>query len=220
MYKLIIFDLDGTLLDTIGDLATACNVALERNNFAKHPVDSYYGFVGNGFKRLIELAIGDSSVSDSVLEETKNIAMNYYNNNCTTHTKPYSGIIELVNNLLEDGAMVAVASNKHQDGVERIVSHYFPNNNFIATLGQREGVPLKPHPAILNEVMNIAKVDASETLFVGDSLVDFETGSNVKGLRFIGVEWGFEGGDALIEAKVKDIATSTSYIWDIYRSNE
>ena len=190
MYKLVVFDLDGTLLDTIGDLAFSCNYALGKGGFPLHDISEYYGFVGNGIMKLIERALPEEYRTPPILAKMKEIFITHYSANNTVRTKPYDGIPELVGRLQDAGAVMAVASNKYQEATSKLVKHYFPGIAFAAVLGQRDGVPTKPDPRIVNEIIGTCNLTRKDTIYVGDSNVDMQTGKNAQ-VTTIGVSWGF-----------------------------
>lgn len=191
MKKLAIFDLDGTLLNTIKDLGEAVNYALDRNGFHTHSVASYPYFVGNGVKRLIERALPEdarkkSSVVNTMLKDFKQ----YYNEHNTDRTKPYDGIPELLQELLDSGVQLAVASNKYQQATLKIINHFFPDIPWVAIQGQQEGVPVKPDPSIIFMILSQAKIAKQDTIYIGDSGIDMETARRAC-IDSIGVTWGF-----------------------------
>lgn len=198
MKKLVIFDLDGTLLNTIEDLGHAANFALEKHGFATHTMASYPFFVGNGVRKLITRLLPegrrDNATVDAILKDFKE----YYNEHNCDYTKPYAGIEELLVELQESGVMLAVASNKYQDAVTRIIEHYFPNVNFVAVEGQIDGRNVKPDPSIVFSVLAKAQVPKAEVLYVGDSGVDMETARRAC-VDSVGVTWGFRPEKELVE---------------------
>lgn len=218
MYKLVIFDLDGTLLNTIGDLAESCNYALKMCGYEPHPVSAYNFFVGNGIMKLFERALPENARDAKTLREMREYFLWHYERNNNVKTKPYDGIIELLENLQRDNFMLAVASNKYQEATEKIVKDYFGDFDFIKVLGQRDGIPIKPNPHIINEILATTQVDANETIYVGDSGVDASTASNVKGITFIGATWGFRPKKELEENGAEIFANSPKDILDIIRS--
>ena len=188
--KLIIFDLDGTLLDTIEDLANAVNYALRQLNFPEFETDKFRLFVGNGLNKLIERVLPEEHKNEDVISMVRHEFFKYYLLHAEDCTKPYPGIPELLVKLQDAGYQLGVASNKpHQPTVD-LVKHYFPEINFVRVFGQRDGVPVKPAPDILNEIIADAGVQKSDTVFVGDSGVDALTATYAE-VEFIGVLWGF-----------------------------
>ena len=213
MYKLIIFDLDGTLLNTIGDLAESCNYALKMCGHEPHPVNAYNFFVGNGIMKLFERALPEDARDAKTLREMKEYFLWHYEKNNAVFTKPYDGICDLLKRLQSNGCMLAVASNKYQEATEEIIKNYFKDIDFIKVLGQREGIPIKPDPYIINEILNYANVEAAETIYIGDSGVDAATAKNIDNLTFIGVTWGFRPKKELEEHGAKLFANSPEDIW-------
>ena len=190
MKKLIIFDLDGTLLNTIADLATSVNFALTKNNFPQHDIADYNLFIGNGINKLLERALPRNSRNDETIRNIKKEFFLHYNNHNTDLTTPYEGIHFILQELQTKGIKLAVASNKYHEGTVRLTRHYFPDIDFVAVLGQRENIPIKPNPAIVNEILSISGIKADSALYAGDSGVDMETAKN-SGVTSIGVTWGF-----------------------------
>lgn len=190
MKKLIIFDLDGTLLDTIEDLANSVNFALVTHNFEPHPVSAYNFFIGSGLNKLLERALPVDKRTADMISMLRVDFMKHYAQHAEEFTKPYPGIIELLKNLSNSGYQLAVASNKYHKATVELVKRFFPEIEFCAVFGQRDGYPVKPNPGILEEIIEIAGVNNSEVLYVGDSGVDVATAYNTK-VDFVGVLWGF-----------------------------
>lgn len=211
MKKLVIFDLDGTLLNTISDLGRACNYALEKMNFATHPIQAYAYMVGNGVRNLMKKAQqdADEETIDKLLEYFKE----YYNEHCLDTTKPYPGIIELLKTLEEKGVAIAVASNKYQEATDKIISGALPEFKFVAVEGQREGRHRKPDPSILFSILEKYPVSKSEVIYVGDSGVDIECAKRAC-VESIGVSWGFRSVGELKRANADFIVTQPREILD------
>ncbi|MBQ8520725.1 MAG: HAD family hydrolase [Bacteroides sp.] len=190
MKKIIIFDLDGTLLNTIADLATATNRALQHFGFPVHPTDAYRFFVGNGINKLFERALPEGQRTEENILRIRSRFIPYYNEHNADFSTPYSGISPLLQTLQEQGFLLAVASNKYQAATEKLIAHYFPTIRFSIVLGQREGIPVKPHPAIVNDILKATSLTPAEALYVGDSDVDMQTARNA-GVDAVGVAWGF-----------------------------
>lgn len=189
MTRLVIFDLDGTLLNTIDDLATATNWALERQGYPTHELAAYPFFVGNGVARLLERALPDGARTPENVAALRRDFVDYYDAHGTDLTRPYPGIPELIATLRERGVMLAVASNKYQEATARLIGRYFPAA-FRIVLGQREGVAPKPDPSVIWDILAATGVAKGEILYVGDSGVDMQTAANA-GLASVGVTWGF-----------------------------
>lgn len=214
MKKLVIFDLDGTLLNTIEDLGNAANYALSLNGYPTHSLASYPFFVGNGVRNLIRKALPDDMRTDSIIESLLKDFKEYYNEHNTDCTKPYDGIEELLRNLQDNGVKIAVASNKYQQATEKIIAHYFGDIDFVAIYGQREGVNVKPDPSVVFSILSDAKVPKSEVLYVGDSGVDMETARRAC-VDSVGVTWGFRSEKELNEYHADMIVNKASDIFDI-----
>ena len=187
--SLVIFDLDGTLLDTIGDLAVACNAVLGVRGLPQHTYEEYCHFVGNGILRLVERALPEPLRTPETVAAVRADFVKYYTEHIDAHTRPYDGIPELIAELARRGVALAVASNKFQAGTEKLIGRYFPDIRFDVVLGQRPDVPLKPDPAVVGEILTATGVAAGEVLYVGDSGVDMQTAA-AAGVRSAGVTWG------------------------------
>ena len=188
--ELVIFDLDGTLLDTIGDLAAASNHMLRLRGLAEHTLDDYRRFVGNGILRLVERALPEALRTPAAVQAARADFLAFYIDHIELETRPYAGIPALLEELARRGIRLAVASNKFQAGTEKLVRRFFPAIPFVAVLGQRPDVPLKPDPAVVREILTQCGVPAEKTLYVGDSGIDIET-ARAAGVRSVGVTWGF-----------------------------
>lgn len=190
MKKLIIFDLDGTLLNTIADLASATNYALTQFGFPTHPTDAYKFFVGNGINKLFERALPEGEKTPENVLRIRSKFIPYYNQHNADLSRPYPGIEHLLNLLQRQHLQIAVASNKYQEATRKLIGQYFPEIHFTAVFGQRENVPAKPDPYVINEIIQTAGVEKEEVAYIGDSGVDMQTGINA-GVTTIGVCWGF-----------------------------
>lgn len=189
--KLVIFDLDGTLLDTLNDLSAAVNYAMEQRGFPKHTRDEYMKMVGHGARNLISQALPlehahDEALIDAVLADFRA----YYNTHIDAFTKPFPGIPELLAELHRNDIILAVASNKFQEGTEHLIKEFFPEIPFVAILGNRPGFPLKPDPEVVDEILRKAGLSKADAVMVGDSDTDMETADN-SGIRGIAVGWGY-----------------------------
>lgn len=209
MKKLVIFDLDGTLLNTIYDLGEASNYALRKMGFNQHPIPAYNYMVGNGVRKLLERAQPDAD--ERTIDELLAIFKEYYDKHCMDDTKPYTGIPELLMELSDRGVAVAVASNKYQAAAEKIVKHYFPDIQFVSIQGQQDGRPAKPDPSIIFSILAEYPTPKAEILYVGDSGVDMETARRAC-VESIGVSWGFRPASELREALADNIVSSPSDI--------
>lgn len=214
MKKLVIFDLDGTLLNTIEDLAQAANYALEKNEFATHSMASYPFFVGNGVRRLITRVLPEDHRDEETVNRLLKDFKEYYDEHCTQYTRPYDGMPELLMDLHEMGVRMAVASNKYQHAVDKIIGHYFPDINFVAIEGQREGMNIKPDPSIVFSILAKAQMPKADTLYVGDSGVDMETARRAC-VDSVGVTWGFRPQKELNEYHANCIVNRPLDILDV-----
>ena len=195
MKQLIIFDLDGTLLDTLEDLSVAVNHALELRGLPLHTVEEYRLMVGHGVRNLVQQALpvgADDAFIDSALADFKS----YYQAHIDVHTRPYPGIPELLSALNAAGVKLAVASNKFQEGAEYLIRRFFPGIPFVAILGNRPGYPLKPDPEIVQEILRQADVAPEDALLVGDSPTDMRTAAN-GGIEALAVTWGYSTAEEL-----------------------
>ena len=190
MKKLVIFDLDGTLLDTIADLAESTNHALKQLGYPTHNVETIRTFVGNGINKLLERALPLQKQTEENVRLMRSHFVPYYDAHNADLSSPYPGIVHLLEDLQEKGTMIAVASNKYQEATVKLVKYYFPMINFIEILGQREGINVKPDPSIVFDILQKANVNKEEVLYVGDSGVDMQTAINA-GVDAVGVTWGF-----------------------------
>lgn len=220
MKKLVIFDLDGTLLNTIGDLADAVDYVMRSRNLPEHTNAEYRQMVGGGIKRLVERALPEElSKNEQYVEECVTQFRRYYVDNIDRHTIPYEGIPELLRTLQNEGVMLAVASNKFQHGTERLVAKFFGDIEFIAIEGNREGAPLKPDPAIIHNILCKAGVEQSDAVMVGDSGIDIRT-AIAASINSIGVSWGFRFAEELYDAGAKVVVTTTEELEQAIRQME
>ena len=231
---IVIFDLDGTLLNTIDDLGEACNYALAQVGLPPIPMHQYPHLVGNGINKLLEravvwlkshepVAMSSADREEVTVETLRHYFVPYYDTHNRVHTHPYEGIVSLLTTLKEQGAYLAVASNKYQAATEQIVHHFFPNI-FDVVLGEREGVPRKPDPQIVADILTVCNDGRSNSIsdptsnslsdltaqrsiiYVGDSLVDIETARNAQAqynlpITMIACAWGFVEQEQLEAAK-------------------
>lgn len=197
--ELAIFDLDGTLLDTVGDLAAACNRMLVQRGLPEHNYDDYCRFVGNGILRLVERALPEELRTPEYVAAARADFVQFYLGAIDRHTKPYAGIPELLAELTRRGVRLAVASNKFQQGTEWLIGRFFPDIPFDAVFGQRPGVPLKPDPAVVSEILARTDVSRERVLYVGDSGIDMQT-ARAAGVHSVGVTWGFRSREELRQA--------------------
>lgn len=189
---IIIFDLDGTLINTIDDLGQACNYALSACGFPTHKIEDYPRLVGNGINKLIERALPEEHRNEATVLRLREYFVPFYDQHNCDLTRPYDGIPELLQTLKAAGHTLAVASNKYQAATEKIVAHFFPNT-FDVVLGEREGIPRKPDPQIVWDIIHRLSPLASNLspiYYIGDSLVDAATAKAAE-VPFVACTWGF-----------------------------
>lgn len=208
MKRLVIFDLDGTLIDTLEDLAEAVNFALEKRGLPLHGLEEYRQMVGHGVRNLVKQAL-EASMAEAPGDEYIDAALTdfkeYYSAHIDVHTRPYQGIPELLAALNAKGIKMAVASNKFQEGTVHLIKEFFPEIPFVAILGNSPELPLKPSPEIVERALanaaaaltdpatTLSKADA---IMVGDSPTDMRTAAN-GGIDAIAVSWGYRTADEL-----------------------
>lgn len=208
-YDLAVFDLDGTLLNTIGDLAESCNYVMRENSLPQHTLDEYRSFVGNGVKRLVERATPEHLRTSEYVECLRTRFVEYYQQHIDLHTVPYSGIHETLRKLSVDGVRLAVASNKFQAGTAKLISLFFPDVPFSTVFGSREGVPVKPAPDVVFEIMRLNGIAPDRTIYIGDSGVDMQTAA-AAGVFSVGCAWGFRSQSELSENGAQAIIHDSS----------
>lgn len=190
MKELIIFDLDGTLLNTIADLAQSVNHALQQLGFPTHEEAAYNFMVGNGINKLFERALPEGEKTEENVLRVRELFIPFYSEHKMDKSRPYPGIPELLKTLQEQGKLIAIASNKYQAGTEALINYYFPDIKFAAVFGQREGINPKPDPTVVYDILEITGVAKENVLYIGDSGVDMQTAIN-SGITSCGVTWGF-----------------------------
>lgn len=204
-YQTYIFDLDGTLLNTLDDLAISCNDALALHGMPERSVDEVRRFVGNGVKKLMERAVPegiDNSSFDEVYQDFKR----HYLVHCLDHTSPYPGIMDLLQNLHEHEKKMAVVSNKYYNATHELCNHFFGKYIHVA-IGQRESIRMKPAPDTVLEALSQLGVGAENAVYIGDSNVDIETARNC-GIPCLSVLWGFRNKDFLLAHGATTLITS------------
>lgn len=190
MKRLVIFDLDGTLINTIADLGTSTNYALQQLGYPTHDIESYKFRVGNGINNLFRRSLPEGENTEENVLRVRREFIPYYNAHNIDLSRPYPGIELLLEELQAKGIQIAVASNKYQEATTKIIGQLLPSIRFAAVLGQREGINIKPDPQIVFDILEATGVDKSDVLYIGDSGVDMQTGLNA-GVETCGVTWGF-----------------------------
>lgn len=209
MYKTYIFDLDGTLLNTLADLAASCNYALRQNGMQERTVDEVRRFVGNGVKKLMERAIPDG-LDNPKFEETYELFRKHYLQHNLDTTKPYPGIIEMLGRLKAQGKNIAVVSNKFYAATQELCRHFF-GDYVSVSIGERENIRKKPAPDTVLEALKQLGTDKQGAVYIGDSDVDIMTAKNC-GMPCISVLWGFRDRNFLVEHGAATFASNPSDI--------
>ena len=204
-YKMLIFDMDGTILYTLEDLKNTTNYALNEHGFTERTLEEVRRFVGNGIHKLIERAVPEGT-SDADIEAVFTTFEIYYKDHCMDTTRPYDGINDLLTKLRAKGYMTAVVSNKVDFAVQDLVKDFFAGQFDIA-IGEREGVRKKPAPDSVYEVLKEFDLKKDEVIYIGDSDVDVETARNA-GVACCAVSWGFRSVESLKEAGAERIAAN------------
>ncbi len=194
MKKLIIFDLDGTLLNTIEDLTDSVNFALDKFSMPKRTISEVRSFVGNGIAKLIERAV-PKNTNKEVENNVYKIFKEHYTNNCNNKTRPYDGILKLLENLKQNKILTGIVSNKNNEAVKKLSDIYF-SGVIDEIRGFVEGSKTKPNPDSVNFIINKFNIDKKDCLYVGDSDVDYYTAKNAE-IDCIIVSWGFKDRDFL-----------------------
>ncbi|NDV26784.1 HAD family hydrolase [Desulfovibrio sp. JC010] len=198
-FSAVIFDLDGTLLDTLGDIAAAANSALSRMGYPTHPVDAYRGFVGDGARTLAMRVLPEDKQNQEDYELFVPVLLKEFEEELNKHVRPYGGIPEVLREFLSAGKKIAILSNKPHEYAIEAVKMFLPGIDFFAVYGGRNDVPLKPEPDAALDLAEKMGVSPHQTLFVGDTDVDIRTGVNA-GMISVGAGWGFRGEKELVQA--------------------
>lgn len=212
MYKLAVFDMDGTILDTLEDLKDSTNFALEKCGYPTRTYDEVRRFVGNGIRKLIERAVPEGLTVEQI-DRVHEVFTEHYKAHCADKTKAYDGIKPLLEKLRANGVKTAVVSNKADYGVQELCKEYF-DGLFDYAIGEREGIRRKPAPDSVNEALRVLGMSKSEAVYIGDSDVDFETAKNAE-LPCISVLWGFRDEEFLREKGATLFVHDPAEIYDI-----
>lgn len=212
MYKLAVFDMDGTILDTLEDLKDSTNFALEKCGYPTRSYDEVRRFVGNGIRKLIERAVPEGLTTEQI-DRVHEVFTEHYKVHCADKTKAYDGIKPLLEKLRASGVKTAVVSNKADYGVQELCKEYF-DGLFDYAVGEREGIRRKPAPDAVNEALRVLGMSKSEAVYIGDSDVDFETAKNAE-LPCISVLWGFRDEEFLREKGATLFVHDPAEIYDI-----
>lgn len=196
-YKAVVFDLDGTLLNTIDEISHTVNSVLARHNLPQHDVDSFRQFIGDGVKTLVYRALPTDLRDSEDYQKYFSEVMIEYANNLNKFTQPYAGINELLTGLTNLGIKMAILSNKADQFMAEVVDNYFSAWSFEVVFGARHGIPVKPDPTSALEVASIMQLATSEIIYIGDSDVDMKTAHGANMLA-IGAGWGLRGREELL----------------------
>jgi phosphoglycolate phosphatase len=197
-FKAALFDLDGTLLDTIGDLGDSMNYVLERMGYPTHDIEEYKHFIGDGIRELVSRSLPADKRDEDSVRNALAAMKDTYSKRWDVKTRPYPGITDMLDALAEKGIKLSVLSNKADDITKNIIKKLLPLWNFYPVFGERQGVPKKPDPAGAFEIIRILGVKPDECLYIGDSGNDMKT-ANASGMYAVGVLWGFRKAEELVE---------------------
>lgn len=211
-YELIVFDMDGTILDTLEDLKNSMNHTLKLHNMPERTLDEIRSFVGNGIRRLIELAVVEGTCSEKIDEIHKDF-MKHYEVHCADFTRPYNGVKDLIKNLRNRGYKTAVVSNKADAAVQDLCIQYFPGL-FDLAIGERPEIAKKPAADMVNLALEQLQVSKENAVYIGDSDVDVATARN-SNLDMIAVDWGFRTRKFLMEQGAETIVSNPEEILEL-----
>ncbi len=198
-YKAVMFDMDGTLLDTLADLADAMNHTLAHRGFPTHPIDAYRYFVGSGAAKIVERTLPPEKHTKELMADCLESFLEKYHQNWNQKTRLYDGVSELLDVLTEKRIQMAVFTNKPQQFAELCMTEFFPKWTFRAVFGQREGYPMKPDPSVPREIAAMLNIQPDQFLYLGDSDADMKTAVNAQMLP-VGALWGFRSEKELRES--------------------
>lgn len=215
-YKAIVFDLDGTLIDSLTDIAICANKTLEELGFQTHEIEKYKHFVGDGAKVLMENAL-PNDIKDEKINEALNVFTRIYERNIHNNTFAYDGIYNMLDHLENIGIKKSILTNKHHEFALKYVQKLFSDYNFIDVFGQIQDIPKKPDPYLALKIINNSNVKPHETIFVGDTSTDIMTAKNA-GFDSIGVLWGFRDENELRTHGATYIVNHPKDIIDIINS--
>jgi len=203
-FKAIIFDLDGTLIDSLEDLGDATNRILKRNNFPVHTLETYKSFVGEGVTKLITRALPPEKRSEGIISLCVKAFREDYRKNWNVKTKPYEGIPEMLDIVAGRGLKMAVLSNKPHEFTKKCVTEFLSKWAFDEVIGQRDSVPNKPDPGAAREIAETFNISPSEFLYLGDTPIDMKT-ALAAGMYPVGALWGFRSAEELKKSGAKKL---------------
>lgn len=211
-YTAVVFDLDGTLLNTLEDLMDAVNYALDKYGYPIRTLEEIRHFVGNGVRKLMERSLPDGA-SNPKFEEILSAFRTYYTIHCEDKTCAYDGILELLRQLKDSGYKIAIVSNKLDSAVKELNRSYF-NGYVQAAIGEKEGIQRKPAPDMVENALAELHCTKKEAVYIGDSEVDIQTAASA-GLDCISVSWGFRDPDFLLKCGAAVIADTPQQVYDL-----
>ena len=211
-YELIVFDMDGTILDTLEDLKNSMNYTLRLHNMPERTLDEIRSFVGNGIRKLIERAVPSGTSNDKIDIIHKDF-MKHYEVHCADFTKPYNGVNDLIKELRKRGYKTAVVSNKADPAVQDLCIQYF-SDLFDLAIGERPEIAKKPAPDMVNSALEQLQISKEDAVYIGDSDVDVATARNSR-LDMIAVDWGFRTREFLVEQGAEIIVSKPEEILEL-----
>ncbi|EKD27819.1 MAG: hypothetical protein ACD_79C00554G0001 [uncultured bacterium] len=215
-YEAVIFDLDGTLINSLDDLADSMNIVLEKQGLETHSSESYKYFIGDGVEELIKRALPLKFQSEKkFINSCKEDFKQEYNIRCTLKTHPYDGILELLNSLSEKNIKLSVLSNKPHDFTLITVAKFFPEIKFSCIYGANKEKPLKPNPQMCLEISKELNLPCNKFLYLGDTSIDMLCANNA-GMASVGVTWGFRTKDELLSSGAKYIINHPAELLDLF----
>lgn len=213
MIKIVVFDLDGTLVNSLVDLAQNVNKGLKKAGLVEKPIENYNQYVGNGREVMIKKAMGDFAFDEKLVSIVRDTFNSEYAIHCSDNTSSYDGCEILLQKLKDKGIKTAVLSNKPDEFVEKIVKKVYPNHTFAEAWGQKSQYKRKPDGEALIAMLHIYGIKPDECMYVGDSDVDVYTAKNA-GVKMAGVAWGFRGREELLETGAPYVASNTDELYN------
>jgi len=214
-FKAVIFDLDGTLLNSLKGLADAMNMLLRRLDYPTHPVEQYKDFVGSGITETVRRALPESIGSNFPVDNFVRDYRRLYDTLWSENSPPYDGVTDLLDRLRKEKIKTAVLSNKSDDFTKRMTAALLPGHDFEMVLGDRPGIPRKPDPAAALEIAESIGIDPGQFVFVGDSGIDVETAVRA-GMYGVGVLWGFREEEELLAHGAKKLIRHPSELLEMF----
>lgn len=213
MIKIAVFDLDGTLVNSLTDLAQSVNKGLAKAGLEEKPIENYNHYVGNGRETMVRRAMGEFSQNEELLAIVRDTFNSEYKIHCNDNTTSYEGCAELLEKLEEKGIITAVLSNKPDEFVGEILKKVYPDHNFAQAWGKKPEYNMKPDKQALCAMLAMYDFSAQECIYIGDSDVDVLTAKNA-GVKMAGVEWGFRGREELLSAGAPFVAKTAEELYD------